>query len=185
MNLKSISPTHIHLLGAAIAVLTLAASGYAVHTSYKSRQSGIESSKLQLTQVSDQLATVQRDRGRLVNKISNLESIVQHQKSITQVASINELAVQLVALAEKHELELEQFEPSSPTTHNQEPIQPISIRLSASYQSVTNWLSELHTAMPDIHVVALSISSQSSTSAIVTSDIRLNWYIPNAASSTP
>lgn len=185
MNLKSITPTQIHLLGATLAIGTLAVCGYSIHASYQSRQSGIESSKLQLTQVSDQLASAQRDRGRLVNRISNLESIVQHQKSITQAASINELAVQLVALAERHELQLEQFEPSSPTTHNQEPIQPISIRLSAPYQSITDWLTELHTTMPDIHVIALSINSQGTTSTTVTSDIRLNWYIPTPATHSP
>ncbi|MBL4809764.1 MAG: type 4a pilus biogenesis protein PilO [Phycisphaerales bacterium] len=185
LNLNRLSPTQIHLIGAALFLLTVSASAYSLFSSWKYHQSGIESSQHKLTQVSDELSTAHRDRGRLVNKIANLQAVVKDHESIIQPQSINELAVQIVALAEAHALEIEQFEPSPPTTLNQNPIQPITIRLSAPYQSITQWLNKLHNTMPDIHVTGLSIVSQNAaTSSSVTSTIRLHWYIPTSQEQT-
>jgi len=180
VKLKSISPIQIHLLGAALFILTASGSAYSVYASWKSHKSGIESSQHKLTQVTSELSIAQRNRARLVNRITDLHSIVKDYKSIIQPASINELAVQVVALAERHDLEIEQFEPSPPTILNQDDIQPVTIRFTAPYQSVTNWLNELHSTMPDIHVVGITIASQSTAEATVISDIRLNWFIPTS-----
>ncbi len=180
INTNGFSSIQIHLIGMTLFLLIAAGSTYAVYSSWDSHQSGIESSQLQLTQVSEDLSTAQRDRGRLISKIANLNLALDDHDSIIQPNSINELAVQIVALAEKHSLELEQFEPSPPTTLNQEAIQPISMRLKAPYQAVSEWLNELHTTMPDIHVVGISIVSQNATAESVSSNIRLNWYIPTS-----
>jgi|GEM_PF-2064832 len=180
LNAQGITPIQIHLIGMAFILLTAAGSAYTVYSSWESHQSGIESSQLELTQVSEELSTAQRDRGRLVNKIANLKAVLKDHNSIIQPNSINELAVEIVALAERHTLEIEQFEPSTPTTLNQDAVQPITMRLSAPYQSITEWLNELHATMPDIHVVGIAIVSQNATAEAVISDIRLNWYIPTS-----
>ena len=178
LNTASITPTKIHAIGSVLAIGILAFSAEIIYTSWNSQQSTIQSSKYELTQITTDLSTAQRDRARLANQISNLESIVINHQTIIQPTSINELAVQVVALAEQHQLQLEQFQPSPPQTLDQDQVQQIDLRLTANFQSVTNWLDQLHKIMPDIHVVAISIRSQSIESATVTSDIRLNWYIP-------
>jgi Tfp pilus assembly protein PilO len=179
MILKSTSPSQIHIVGVALSTLILAASVYAVYSSWNSRQSGIESSQLELTQVSTQLSTAQRDRGRLLNQISNLESIVNQQDPALNPTSINELAVQIVELAEKHALNLDQFEPQPIENNALGTFHPISIRLTATYSSVSMWLDQLHILMPDIHVVSITIRSKSAVEPEVTSDIQLNWYNPD------
>jgi len=187
MNLKStsITPTKIHAIGSVLAVLTLILSAELIYTSWKSQQSSIQSSQHELTQVTTDLSTAQRNRGRLVNQISNLESILINHQAIIQPTSINELAVQVVALAEEHQLQLEQFEPTPPRIIDQNQVQQIALRLTATYQSVTKWLDQLHQTMPDIHVDSISIRSQNIESATVTSDIRLNWYIPTNDTTSP
>ena len=178
MKLKGCSAPQIHLVGAFLAVATVLLSGYSVFSSWESRKSGIESTQLELTQVTTKLSDAQRDRGRLVNQISNLQSIVDEQEFTPQATSINELAIRVVALAEEFGIELEQFDPGVATTINEDSVMPISLRLTAPYNTLISWIHEIHQVMPDIHVVGISISSQTSTTTSVGSDIRLNWYIP-------
>ncbi|MGJ8635805.1 MAG: hypothetical protein ACSHX5_03040 [Phycisphaerales bacterium] len=180
MNLKSIhmTPTQIHLSGAAIALCALGICAYSIHSSWQSRQSGIESSELELTQVTAQLTAAQQERGRLANQISNLHAIVEDTDDTPRPTNINELAVELIASTEHHQLYLDQFEPSAPKTIGIDQIQPISIRAECTYTSLTNWLNELRDNMPDIHVVSISIRTKNAEESTVFSDIRLNWYIP-------
>lgn len=183
--LASASPTQVHLTGATIASLMIAGSAYTLYSSWEAQQSGIESSQLELTQVSTQLSDTQRERGKLVNQISDLELVVQQRKSYEIITNINQLAVKLVALAESQGLELEQFEPADQTTTNGQPTQEISIQVTASFVSIQSWLDQLHERMPDIHVEALSIRSNSATPGSVSTNIRLNWYIPEEAETKP
>ncbi len=176
--LDSASPLQVHLTGASLATLILAISGYAIYSSWEAQRTDIESSKLELTQVSDQLSSTQSERGRLINQISNLEIVVQERESVIKASSINELAVQLVGLAESHGLELEQFEPSEPSQTNENPTQAILIQVTAPFTTIQTWLDELHAKMPDIHVESISIRSNVTT-GMVSTNIRLNWYIPS------
>ena len=180
MNLDSItiSPARIHLLGISIAVVLLGSSAYAVYSSWETRQLGIESHKQDLSQVDESLSASQRQRGRLVDQIAKLESVVKDINLSERPSTLNELAVKVVALAEQYELQLDQFEPAAPTGVGNDQVYPIDLRVIAPYESVTSWLDDIYRTMPDIHVVAISISSQDATSTAVSSDIRLNWYIP-------
>ena len=178
--LDSASPIQVHLTGASLATLILAISGFVIYSSWEAQRTDIETSKLELSQVSDQLSSTQSERGHLINQISNLETVVQERESVIIASSINELAVQLVGLAESHGLELEQFEPSEPSQTNENPTQAISIQVTAPFTTIQTWLDELHNKMPDIHVESLSISSNV-TSGMVSTNIRLNWYIPSDA----
>jgi Tfp pilus assembly protein PilO len=183
--LASATPTKVHLAGAVVATLMIVGSSYALYSSWEAQQSGIESSQLEITQVSSQLSDTQRERGRLVNQISNLEVVVQQHDSIEHITNMNELAVKLVALAESQGLELEQFEPGTESTTNGLPSQEIAIQVTASFVSIQTWLNQLHELMPDIHVEALSIRSNNSAPGMVSTNIRLNWYIPEDASAKP
>ncbi len=183
--LASATPTQVHLAGAAIALTMIAGSGYALYSSWEAQQSGIESSQLELTQVSAQLSDTQRERGKLVNQISDLELVVQQRESFEIITNINQLAVKLVALAESQGLELEQFEPADQTTTNGLPTQEISIQVTASFVSIQTWLDQLQERMPDIHVEALSIRSNTAAPGMVSTNIRLNWYIPEDAEAKP
>ncbi|MBO6513503.1 MAG: hypothetical protein JJ974_06030 [Phycisphaerales bacterium] len=156
----------------------LGISAYAIHSSWESRQSGIESSQLELSQVTEQLTTAQQQRGRLANQISNLQAIVDVTSNAPRPSNINELAVTLVASTELHGLNLDQFEPEPPRSIGTDEIQSILIRAQCTYQALTNWLNELQSQMPDIHVVSISISTQGPEQATVATDIRLDWYIP-------
>lgn len=180
MNFKSLAPTHIHAIGAVIAIATLAICGYSIFKSWESRQSGIESSQIRLTQVSEELSVAQQERGRLTNQISNLRSIVEEDKDVIVPRSINELAVEVVALAEQYKLELDQFEPKSEQTKDGKVFHPIVIRLSAPYSALTEWLDQVHEFMPDIHVMSISIRSSGADQSVVSSDIQLNWYKPTS-----
>jgi len=183
-RLSTFTPIQIHSVGAFIAVGAVAISCYAVYSSWQSRQTGIESSKHELTQISSELSTSQRERGRLQSQIATLQSDLHNHQSIDQPSKINDLATRVVTLAESHNLSLEQFEPEPPIESNGNRVQPISIMLTAPYQSITNWLDQLHSDMPDIHVEGISIRSQSPADPTVKSDIRLKWYIPTNAESS-
>jgi len=172
----TLSPARIHLIGASVAAVLIGASAYAVYSSWESHQLGIETSKHDLTQVAEQLSMTQRERGRLVDQIAQLESVVNTINQNAQPSSINELAAQVVALTEQYELQLDRFEPASAQLVDQVQVLPIQLRVIAPYGSVTSWLDEIHASMPDIHVVAVSLISQEAD--IVSTDIRFNWYIP-------
>lgn len=180
MNLKSIrmTPTQINLTGTALSLCALGICAYSINSSWKSRQSGIESSKLELTQVTAQLTAAQQERGRLANQISNLHAIVEKTDPTPRPTNINELAVKLIASTELHKLNLDQFEPSDPKMIGTDQVQEIAIRAECTYASLTNWLNELRDNMSDIHVVSISIRTKDAEESTVFSDIRLNWYIP-------
>lgn len=169
---------HIHLVGASLGAVVISLSGYAVYTSWESRKSGIESTQIKLTQITTQLSESQRDRGRLVNQISNLQSIVDEQDDLPKPSTINELAIKIVALAEEYNLQLEQFDPSTSIEVDGDSVVPITLRLTAPYGSLISWLDQIHAVMPDIHVVGIAINSQSTATTVVGSDIRLHWYNP-------
>jgi hypothetical protein len=177
--LASAKPIQVHLAGATCSALILAISGFAIYSSWEAQRTDIESSQLELTQVSAQLSSTQSERGKLINQISNLETVVQEREFVLKASSINELAVQLVAFAESQGLELEQFEPSEPKLTNNNPTQAISIQVTAPFSSIQTWLDELHAQMPDIHVEGLSIRANASADGMVSTNIRLNWYIPS------
>tara|TARA_R110000744_G_scaffold95174_6_gene183953 strand:+ start:1517 stop:2074 length:558 start_codon:yes stop_codon:yes gene_type:complete len=185
MNYKSIAPSHIHAAGSTIAIALVAISGYSVYTSWQSRQSGIESSQIRLSQVSEELSNAQQERGRLTNQISNLQSMVEEDREVIVPTSINELAVEIVALAEQHKLELDQFEPRAPITIDGNTHHPIIIRLTSPYKSLTDWLDEIHEIMPDIHVMSIAIRSTGAEPPVVSSDIEFNWYKPTKEQPDP
>lgn len=180
MNLKSIhmTPIQIHLTGAALSLCAIGLCAYSIHSSWESRQSGIESSKLELTQVTAQLTAAQQERGRLANQISNLHAIVETTDHSLHPTNINELAVKLIASTELHNLNLDQFEPTDPKMIGEDQVQTIAIRAECTYASLTNWLNDLRDTMSDIHIVSISIRSKNAEESTVYSDIRLNWYIP-------
>lgn len=180
MNLKSIqmTPTQIHLTGTALSLCALGICAFAIHSAWESRQSEVESSELELTQVTAQLTAAQQERGRLANEISNLHAIVERTDHSPRPTNINELAVKLIASTERHALNLDQFEPSDPKMIGQDQVQSIAIRAECTYSDLTNWLIELRDTMSDIHVVSISIRTKDAEESTVFSDIRLNWYIP-------
>lgn len=180
----SVSPIQIHIIGAIASVVVLMASGYTVLSSWRSRELGIKAYQRELALVSDELSTAQRVRGRLLNQVADLESDAKSYDTVQSPQSINQLAVKIVALAEKYGLQLDQFEPSGPIANGTNLVQPIAMQAAAPYESVISWLDELHRSLPDIHVVALSIRSQGAGTASVNTNIQLNWYIPTENSST-
>ncbi len=180
LDSKALSPARIHLIGALLTVMLLGISVYAVYSSWESRQLGIESSKQDLTEVAEQLSMTQRERGRLADQIEQLESVVKNLSMTDQPSAINELAARVVSLTEGHALELERFEPGSEILAGENRVQPVDLRVTAPYGSVTRWLDEIHRDMPDIHVVSVSFMSQ--TADTVSTDIRFNWYIPTEGS---
>ncbi len=180
MNLSksNITPGQIHIAGALILLMLLSTSGYFLYTSWASRQSGIETSELELSQVSLELANTHNERGQMVNQISNLESRVIEDAEWVKSKSLNELAAQLVLMAEEKELFVDQFEPATPVVVDGVRMQPIQIRFLAPYSSISEWLDTVHRLMPDIHVMSISITSPSHTAWNVNADIRINWHIP-------
>lgn len=178
LKLPPLNPTQIHLAGTALLVGALAFSAYSIHSSWKHHQSGIQTSKLELTEVTSQLSATQQERGRLTNQISNLQAIVEHTDRSPRPTNINELAVKLVASTEENNLLLDQFEPGAPITIGQDEIQQIAVRSESTYANLLQWLDMLHETMPDIHVVSVSIRTQNAEESTVYSEIRLNWYIP-------
>ena len=183
--LNSLTPKQIHGSGVSLSILMIGLCVYLVHSSWKSRQTGIESTQHELTQVTTQLSDAQIQRGRLVNQISDLQSMVDEQHHAQRAMSLNELAILIVALAEEHQLRLEQFDPAQRTSIEGDSVVPITLRLSAPYASLTDWLDEIHETMSDIHVVGILITSQSSTTTVIGADIRLHWYIPTKPNAAP
>lgn len=180
MNLKllPLTPTQIHLTGTTLLLSAFAFSAYSIHRSWESRQSGIQTSQRELTEVTAQLSATQQERGRLTNQISNLQAIVEHTDEAPRPTNLNELAVKLVASTEENNLTLDLFEPSVPTKIGPDKIQQIVVRFESTYANLVQWLNLIHESMPDIHVISISIRTQNADQSTVYSDIRLNWYMP-------
>lgn len=176
----SLTPLQINIAGAFVCLTVIAGSGFAVYSSWNARKAGIKSSQQRITQISDELSMAQRDRSRLLNQIEKLESSTQASDTIIRSYSVNELAANIVAMTEEHQLTLEQFQPTDEIQIDAETVQPISMRVFSPYNTVSDWLDTLHQSMPDIHVQSISIQSQSETTSTVITDIRLHWYKPTS-----
>lgn len=179
LQLTRYKQIHIQLAGCAIAASILTGSLYAVYSSWNIHQRDIESSKMTLSQITNELSTAQRERTQLLAQLESYQTIDNLFDGYQRPESINELAVLAVALTEEAGLELEQFQPQEPRVINDQSVYPITVRITADYSKLSAWLDQIHERMPDIHIMSISIRSLNAQSTTITTDIRINWYSPN------
>lgn len=175
------SLARIHAVGALVCALIAAGSiGFAAHSVSK-RRGLFLSARHQLTTVKGELNESIAQRSSLATRVQRLQRQTDQQLDLVTVKNINARSVEIARIAETNAISVDSLQPLAFISDSRVPVQPLELIGSADADSVTELLGQIANHMPDIHIQAIELASESIGSKQVRIRLLLYWFVDPAA----
>lgn len=170
----------VHLTGALVCATIAGGSIWFAADSVAKRRGLFLSARHELTNTKERLNDTVSKRTALVSRVQHHERLTSEQLDLVPVKQLNARSQRIARLAESLEISIDSLQPMEMITDARVPVQPLELLGSAKADTVSDLLSALDEQMPDMHIQAIELKSESLGSDRVSLRLLFYWFVDPA-----
>jgi len=170
----------VHIIGGLVCDLIAGSSIYFAGNSISKRRGLFFSARQELASTKSQLNESMQQRTTLTGRVRVLEKESASHIELISVRQLNAQTAEIVAMAESLNIRIDSLQPGELITDKKVPVQPLDFVGKANADDIFAFLGLMRDNMPDIHIQAIDILSESNDSSEVKMQIQMYWFVDPA-----